>query len=297
MRHPGRRNDQPSGLEAAAETLADGATGRHLRWVSQLGLVSRAAIYLLVGYLTLRLALATHARTGEPASATGAVQEATSHVLGQVALGVLAAGFAGYALTQLVEAIFRPGRLDHPVHQWRQRAVSTWGCIVYSAFCVSTVLLLLAVRRPDATAHSEQAQNTAVTSTFLSTGVGRGLLILAGVLVVVGGVEIGRRSVQLTFQERFTNELEHRGLSLLVRALGAFGCGARAAVFVLIGGFLLEAALLDRPRDAKGLDATFRSIAGSDFGTAILFVVALGLISYGLYGLLEARYRDLTPGR
>ena len=108
---------------------------------------------------------------------------------------------------------------------------------------------------------------------------------------------MGRRSVRLTFQERFITALRPRLLGTAVRALGAFGCVARAAVSVLVGVFIVKAAVLGDPRQSKGLDATFRFVAGSAYGPIALAALALGLISYGVYGLLEARYRDLTPGR
>ena len=38
-----------------------------LRAVCRLGLLCRGTVYLLVGYLALRLALAAHGRTGAPA--------------------------------------------------------------------------------------------------------------------------------------------------------------------------------------------------------------------------------------
>jgi hypothetical protein len=38
-------------------------------------------------------------------------------------------------------------------------------------------------------------------------------------------------------------------------------------------------------------------VAGSVGGSWLLGVLASGLVCYGLYCLLEARYRDLTPGR
>ena len=298
MQDPTGRQDTPSaGLTAAAEVIAAGTTGRWLRAVSQFGLVSRAAVYLLVGYLTLRLALAAHGRTAEPASGSGAVQEAARHSWSQASLLLLAAGFAGYALTQLVEAIFRPRHAGSKINRWRQRVVSTWGCLLYSAFCVSTISLLIAIRRPAGTARSEQRQDTAVTAALLRTGPGRLLLLLTGILAVVAGAELGRRSVRLTFQERFTTQLRPRLLGTAARALGAFGCVARATVFVLVGVFILKAAVLGDPRQTKGLDATFRSMARSAYGPITLAALALGLFAYGLYCLLEARYRDLTPGR
>lgn len=72
---------------------------------------------------------------------------------------------------------------------------------------------------------------------------------------------------------------------------------ARATVFVLVGVFIVRAGLLNEPGQTKGLDATFRSVASSAYGALTLAVLALGLLCYGLYCLLEARFRDLTPGR
>jgi len=71
----------------------------------------------------------------------------------------------------------------------------------------------------------------------------------------------------------------------------------RAVVFVLVGVFLLKAAVLSSAKQAKGLDAVFRSVASSAYGPWLLAGLASGLVCYGLYCLLEARYRDLTPGR
>jgi len=72
---------------------------------------------------------------------------------------------------------------------------------------------------------------------------------------------------------------------------------SRATVCVLVGGFMLEAAALGNSRDTKGLDATFRSVARSAYDPITLAGLAIGLFSHGLYCLLGARYRDLTPGR
>ena len=82
---------------------------------------------------------------------------------------------------------------------------------------------------------------------------------------MVAGVETGRRSVRLDFQERFTKEHMPWTLAMLTRALGAVGCAARAVVFVLVGVFLLKAAVLSSAKQVKGLDAVFRSVASSAY--------------------------------
>jgi Domain of Unknown Function (DUF1206) len=161
---------------------------------------------------------------------------------------------------------------------------------------VSTAQLLAGIH-PKQTAASEQRQDTDVTAVLLRTGWGRALLILVGVLAVAGGIEIGRRAVRLDFRERFTAEPMPRALAMLTRTLGGFGCAARAVVVVLVGLFVLKAAVLSSAKQTKGLDAIFRSVASSGGGSWLLALLAFGLLCYGLYCLIEARYRDLTPGR
>jgi Domain of Unknown Function (DUF1206) len=276
--------------------MARGASGIWLRAGSRLGLACRGTVYLLVGYLAFRLALATHGRAGEPASSAGAVQAAVAPAWGRVPLVLLVAGLAAYALTQLLEAVFRPARATGTMGRWRQRAVSSWGFVLYSVFCLSTARLLAGTPARQ-TARSEQRQDAGVTADLLRTGWGQALLVLAGILVVAGGLEAGRRAVRLNFRERFTAGHMSRALATVTRALGAFGSVARAVVFVLTGAFLIKAAVLSRADQAKGLDAVFRSVASSHYGSWLLALLACGLFCYGLYCLVEARYRDLTPGQ
>ncbi len=283
-------------LDAAAASMARGASGIWLRAGSRLGLACRGIVYLLIGYLAFRLALATHGRGGAPASSAGAVQAAVAPAWGRIPLVLLVAGLAAYALTQLLEAVFRPAHGSGAMGRWRQRAVSSWGFVLYSAFCLTTARLL-AGTPPTQTARSEQQQDTDLTADLLRTGWGRALLVLAGILVVAGGLEAVRRAVRLNFRERFTTEHISRALITVIRALGAFGSLARAVVFILTGFFLVKAGVLSSASQTKGLDAVFRSVARAAYGPWLLALLAAGLFCYGLYCLIEARYRDLTPGR
>jgi hypothetical protein len=120
--------------------------------------------------------------------------------------------------------------------------VSSWGFVLYSVFCLSTARLL-AETPLEQTAQSEQRQDAGMAAELLRTGWGQAVLVLAGLLLVVGGLEAARRAVRLNFRERFTAGHMSRALAVVTRALGAFGCAARAVVFVLTGVFLIRAAV------------------------------------------------------
>lgn len=76
--------------------------------------------------------------------------------------------------------------------------------------------------------------------------------------------------------------------------LSRFGIAARGVVFAVAGGFLCFAAATSDPRQARGLGGSLRALRDAPFGHVLLGGVALGLAAFGVYQLLEARYRRLS---
>jgi hypothetical protein len=75
--------------------------------------------------------------------------------------------------------------------------------------------------------------------------------------------------------------------------VGVFGHLARAVVFVLIGYFLVWAAIDYNPDEAIGLDGALAKLGDSSYGPVLLGVVAFGLLGFALYSVLDARYRKV----
>ena len=78
-----------------------------------------------------------------------------------------------------------------------------------------------------------------------------------------------------------------------VTVIGAIGSWARAVALVLVGGFVLSAAITFEPSKARGLDASLRAVADRPYGPYLLAALALGLSCYGIYVLVEVRYRTV----
>lgn len=64
------------------------------------------------------------------------------------------------------------------------------------------------------------------------------------------------------------------------------GYAARAAVYLILGGLAVTAAVTGGA--AEGTKGALASLRGMAFGTALLWVIALGLVCYGIWRLIAA---------
>jgi hypothetical protein len=69
------------------------------------------------------------------------------------------------------------------------------------------------------------------------------------------------------------------------------GTVARGVVFALAGVLVIEAAVTHKASKSGGIDKALLTLRDQPFGEALLFLVALGLVIFGVYGLCEARWR------
>jgi hypothetical protein len=58
---------------------------------------------------------------------------------------------------------------------------------------------------------------------------------------------------------------------------------------------LIVAAMRADPRQAKGVAAAMRSLEELWYGGAVLSAVAMGLMAYGVYQFLRAKFRKVLP--
>jgi hypothetical protein len=56
---------------------------------------------------------------------------------------------------------------------------------------------------------------------------------------------------------------------------------------------LVLAAVQYDPDKARGLDAALRAMAAQPYGTWLLGVTALGIAAYGLFSVVQSRYREV----
>jgi uncharacterized membrane protein YfcA len=134
---------------------------------------------------------------------------------------------------------------------------------------------------------------TTWSARLLAHSYGQWLVGLFGAALIVTGIVLAVRA----FQQKFAEHLKTSELSpwqqRWLPTLGTFGYFARGVVAGLVGVFFVKAAVTFDPKQATGVDGSLERLARASHGTWVLAAVALGLISFGLFSFVEARYRKV----
>ncbi len=254
-------------------------------WVARAGLLAKGVSFGIVGALAVKLATG---HGGQATSREGALHALARETFGEVVLILLAIGFAAYALWRLVEAIAAGG----DEKKWAKRAGSLGRAAIYAALAYSAVKILAG----DGGGGSQNQRAHETAATLLSWPAGTWLVGIAGAIVIGVGLWNAYRGLSRKFEEKWrTGEMGGAARTWGGRA-GVVGHLARGVVFTLIGAFVIRAAVQYDPKEAIGLDGALQKLAAAAYGPYLLGLTAAGLIAYGLYCLVDARYRDVSAG-
>ena len=89
--------------------------------------------------------------------------------------------------------------------------------------------------------------------------------------------------------ESLKHELEEK----MIKA-GKFGYMARGVVWFLVGWLFIKAAMENNSQEAGGTGSAFQFLENSSYGSFLLGAVALGLICYGVFMFMRARYQPIS---
>ncbi|RJK93158.1 DUF1206 domain-containing protein [Vallicoccus soli] len=131
-------------------------------------------------------------------------------------------------------------------------------------------------------------QSAEATATLLDAPFGRVLVVLVG----LGVLAVGAYHVHKGLTRGFRDDLVGR-VGRLVERLGVAGYVAKGVVLGVVGVLFGVAGVRGAPGEATGLDGALQALREQPYGTALLLVVAAGLVAYGAYSLARARYARL----
>jgi Domain of Unknown Function (DUF1206) len=282
-----RRDFSTGNIKERAEQTARGAAAHP--WVEKLarfGIASKGVVYAIAGILATGTALGVG---GKITDTTGVLQTIVTQPFGKFLLSLIAIGLIGYVIWRFVQAITDPENKGRDAKGIAQRVGYALNGVIYAGLAFTAVKLALGT---GGAGNSNASQDW--TARLLAQPFGQWLVGMVGVFI------LGTGFYQLyeAYKAKFRRELRWGEMSQTERTwvtrLGRFGLAARGIVFGVTGLFFIIAARQSDPTEVRGLGGVLAAIAQQPYGPWLLGLVALGLIAYGIYMLVQARYRRVV---
>ena len=278
----------PEQIERRARQVSRRATREASPWIERLGRFGHVAIGLVYATIGLLASEAALGRGGAIMDTHGALGWIVQAPHGRALLGALAVGLGGYALWRFIQAV-----RDTEAEGSDLRGILTR--LVYAGIGATYVVLALSalrlVRGGEGRGGDAVAQDW--TAWLLAQPFGQWLVAAAG----LGVVGVGLFQFYLAFSGKLCDRLRLSEMSQeqarFVVCAGQVGYSARGLALAIIGGFLVIAGLRAEPAEARGLGGALATLGQQPLGPWLLGAVAVGLLAYGIFMVVQARYRRL----
>lgn len=248
--------------------------------ISRVGYAAHGVIYFLVGWFAVRASL----DLGSPTDTQGALDRLVGGPFGWAMLGALALGLLCYAVCGLVEALF-----DLHEEGDRPRGLASRSGRLISALIHFGLAGYAAALAVGLTVSGGSAQGW--TAWLMAKPYGPMMIVGVGAVVFAIAVIQARIAWTDGFMDNLVIDDDMRGFARLV---GRAGYYARAVVMLLVCVFMVSAGWTADASQAGGLAEALRGLQRQPYGPAMLAVVAVGLVMFGVSSFVQAAYRRVT---
>lgn len=259
------------------------ADSKPLEMVARAGFVGYGIIHLLFAWVTFQVAFKG---SGQESDQSGALQTLAGNGFGKVLLVLIAIGMVALAIWQGFEAALgESGPQDRTAIA--ERVISGVRAVLYLSMAFYAVKVLQG-------GNSSMAQNQETKSAgLMGHSGGRWLVGLIGLVVLGVGIGI----LVYGWTKKFLKHLNTGQMTPSVRKsttrLGMAGYIAKGIAYAIAGVLVVSAAVNYDPKQARGLDAALKTLAGQPWGAWLLGLMGLGIAAFGVYCFAQAKYRKV----
>ena len=279
-----------TGLLDTAHRSARGLKlGDAVEWAARIGYGSRGFVYLSAGALTL---LAATDRIGSAAGSAGAAGWLAGQPYGRLWLVLLGIGLWAFVLWRVIQSVFDADHEGTSWKGWMARGGQALSGLFYGLLA-ATVFEYLDEYGGRSEAE-DVAENQEKAATLLALPFGQWLLLLAGLAILAVGVG----NIIRALRDEFTETLACSAKTCRrVAPLARIGYGARGFAYLPLAAFVILAGLRDSPEPVTSFGAALEALEAQPGGSFALGLTALGMIAFGTFAFVEARWRRIRPPR
>jgi hypothetical protein len=253
--------------------------------LARCGYVAKGVVYLLIGGIAAKVAIGAG---GAVTDQKGALQTILEQPYGHILLGTVTLGLFGFALWCFIQALFDTEGKGNTANGLFARIGYAAVGITYVALAYGAFQL---VTGSGSGGNGSNATAQDGTALLLKQPFGPALVIVVGLIALGVACYLFYTAYAARFQLKLNIATLPAQVKKLIIAVGRAGYASLGVVISIIGIFFIVAAFQHNASKAKGLDGALQELAHQPFGRVLLGIVALGLFAYGIYSLVEARYR------
>lgn len=269
-------------------TLSHATPSPDDKWIenfARFGYIAKGAVYCLIGGLT---AAAAFGSGGQKAGKTTALKTVENLPGGTVILAILALGLIGYVIWRFIQAI----------KDTENEGDDTKGIAKRLGYVISGLtygfLAYYAIRLITQSGSSGGGGRETFVAKLLSQPFGQWLVgIVAVFFVVKGFIQIYK-----AYTGKFKKKVEQSSISAdkkrIFEKWGRFGYYSRGVILLIIGYMFFKAAVQANPDQAGGTQEAFSYLQNTGYGPWLMGLIAIGLIGYGVFTFIKARYRTMS---
>lgn len=257
------------------------------RLACRIGYAAHGVVYLLIGVLAVDAATSGG---GEQASGSKeAITQLGTGMVGTILLTALALGLLGYSFMRLWQGLGNPA--DHGddakgIGKRIGRVASGLGRAALALYAIS-LAFGWSLGGGGGSDGGGSGGASDLTSQVMDVTGGRWLIGIVGAGIMVGGLNQLVRAIKASFLDELRLP---PGARRWVEPLGRFAYASRFLVFLIVGGFVLTAAVQYDSSEARGLGGALRELRRQPFGPWLLASVGAGLIAFAVLRGIYARY-------
>jgi len=241
-------------------------------WLVRLGYLSRAVLYTMLGLIALTGAQAISEGTD------GIFRAIETYPAGTAILWLMAAGLIGYALFRLASPVFDIENNGSDTKGWAKRIGHAGSAVGHAALAYSAFKFA-----SDSGGGNGGGAQQAASGVLGAEFGGLILGILGLVFFIVAAVQF-KKGIGGEFMARIAPSAPD-----FTRMLGGIGFSARGVVYAIIGWSLVQAGFFSGgAQQIRTLGDALAELAGQG---ALFTITAIGLLTFGIFSLILARYR------
>jgi hypothetical protein len=253
---------------------------RWLQSFARFGLVSKGIVYCLMGTLTILAAFGLSGAKGDKSEAFKLIYD---QPFGKILLLAIALGLCGYVTLRIFQALF-------DIDDKGKGAKGLATRLGYAASAVLYLSLIIYAVKLASGSPSSGDQRQFFVSKILSYPMGEWIIAIAALIIIGSGIH----QMYKGFSKRFMKKVKlyRSEYAQSFKRAGVLGYVSRGLVFSIVGYFLLRAAMDSNASEANGTGAAFDFLQ-NNFGNVLMGLVALGLVAYGVFMFVRARYESI----